>query len=1077
MHKILLAISIILLSSLSLYAQRTQKYNQPEADLAAAVRLYEQERYVAAKKQFEKVIERIFPPSELEEEQRIYREARFYKAISTAQLRQKDADLQLLAFIENYPEALEVSEAKFFLGQFYFISKKYREVIPVLASLDASLLSLQQAAAAHYYLGYSYFTKNQHKEAKRELEQISGLKNEYHYPANYYLGLIAYEAGDGEEALQYFYKLKESANYARIIPYYISKLLFELNRYDEMLAYALPLSANKEIKQLANINYLIAQAYFRKSEFVKAIPYLKRYQEQGGQLVSEDYYQLGYAAYIAKEYKEAVRNLSKTASRTDSVGQSATFILGDCYLRLGQKEQALSSFYAASRLSYDLEIQETAAFNHAKLGYELNIHPQSLSWLKDFVTSYPRSKYADEAREHLGNLLLSTKNFREAVEVIEGISGRNLTINRSYQKVAYFRGVELFNQGIFHEAVKFFDKSLSQPIDKTIAAQSHFWKAESLYRLNNLRAATTEFQKFVQAYPVTSGLEPENSIVAAHYGLGYCYFKQQEYLLAVSHFEKAYQGILNGDKDIQYHQFIQNIYGDVLLRLGDAHFALNAYQDAVNYYQLVVDRKLSGGDYANFQQAILLGLLNQREKKVASLQALISQYPTSLYLDNAILELANNYFINLEYAKALGMIDTLERKRPNSLLLKNALLVKGLVYYNQEQFDQALLAYKRVITDYPKTQESRDALAGIKNIYIQRNEVETFLQFAATVPSASVTLSEADSITFQAAELVYNQNECGKAIAELTKYINKFPDGFFAVNARFLRADCYGREDRTELMLQDLRFVADQARNLYSERTYARLAKHYFGRKDYAEAISYYLKLESNSDSRWNVLDAYQGLMRSYFAVEQWEQAGVYANKLLDFEHTGESLRFDARLVLARLLLQNNQLSDAFVAFTSLYEQTKSETGAAAKYFIAEIQFKRQEFVPCQNTIFELVDKIPYYDYWIGRAFLLLAETYVALDEDFQAIATLQSIIENRAADEITAQARQRLEELRARQVAKRSPQPKQSPPDDGGGGQGEDELDGEDDGAGTENEKDGAEEKSEEGDEIQPEKGEQGHE
>lgn len=1002
-------------------AQRTQIFNEPQAKLENARKLYEQERYVAAKRQYEQVLSEVFPPDESKEQQEMYRQARFYRALSTAQMRQKDADFQLLSFIEDFPEALEVSEAKFFLGQYYFISKKYKEVIPVLSTLDASLLKIDQSAKAHYYLGYSYFTRDDFAKAKQELEQISSLKNEYHYPANYYLGVMAYKDGDLNAALAYYGKLRESANYGRIVPYYIAKVQFELGQYDALLAEALPLSSNKEVKQLANLNYLIAQAYFRKNEFVKAIPYLKRYQEQGGQLVSEDYYQLGYAAYVSKDYRVAVSNLSKAASRTDSIGQSATFMLGDSYLKLGQKEQALTSFYAASRLAIDLEIQETAAFNHAKLGYELNIHPQSLTWLKDFLASYPRSRYADEAREHLGNLLLSTKNFKEAVEVIDNIKVKNLTINKSYQKVAYYRGVELFNQGVFLESLRMFDKSLSQPIDKNLTAMALFWRAESNYRLGDLKNAVADFQRFIQAYPVTTGLEPENSMAAANYGLGYSYFKQTEYLLAISHFESALKDIQSADKKVQQHQFMQSIYPDVLVRLGDAHFAIKAYPQALTYYQQVISRTLPGADYANYQEAILYGLTGQREKKVQSLQGFQKRFPGSLFLDNAMLELANTHFLGGNEEAALRQIDSMVLRRPNSLLLKNALLIKGLILYNQEKYPKALEAYKQVVSNYPKTQESRDALAGIKNIYIQLNDIDSYLAYAGSVPSATVTLSEQDSITFQAAELVYNQNNCDKAIPELTRYLNRFPDGFFAVNARFLRADCYGRNKQQELMLQDLRFIADQPRNLYSERTYARLAFHAVKEANHQDAIKYFSLLEQNSDSRWNLLDAYQGLMRSYFAVGNAEMARTYANRVKQFEFSDEAGKSEADLVLGQLLLAEGSLSDALLTFTRVYEQTKSETGAAAKYFIADIQFKRQEYVPAQNTIFELVDKIPYYDLWIGRAFLLLAETYVALGEDFQAIATLQSIVDNRAEDAITLQARTRLAELKARQVGNRS--------------------------------------------------------
>ncbi len=1028
------ALVLLLCFSILVKAQRTQIYDANQEQMRMIESLYQNSRYVAVKRQSERLMAAIFPPSELKEDQDVYRRAKYYRALSTAQLRQKDADHQLLAFIEEYPDALEVNEVKFFLGQFYFISKKYKEVIPVLSSLDASLLALDQSAKARYYLGYSYFTRDMFKEAKQAFEQISGLKNEYHYPANYYLGVIAYQEGEGEAALAYFDKLRESANYARIIPYYITKLQFELGRYDALLAYALPLSANKEVKQLAAINYLIAQAYFKKGEFVKAIPYLKRYQEQGGQLVSEDYYQLGYAAYVGRDYKEAVKYLSKAASRTDSVGQSATFMLGDSYLRLGLKEQALSSFYAASRLNVDVDIQEMAAFNHAKLGYELNIHPQSLTWLKDFLANYPTSKFGDEAKELLGNLLLSTKNFKEAVEVIEAIAARNLTINRSYQKVAYYRGVEVFNQGVYQEAVKNFDKSLSQSIDKNITAKALYWKAEALYRLGDLAGAIADYQRFIQAYPVTDGFEAENTLFAAHYGLGYAYFKRQEYVLAITQFEAGLKDLQKQPAKVQNQAFAQSAYGDMLLRLADAYFAISTYTEALRHYQAVMAKNLTGADYANYQEAILFGLLKQKDKKVSALLQFQKRFPGSLYLDNAILELANTYFLDDNYQQALKQIETLSEKRPNSLLLKKAILVKGLVYYNQEQYQAALDAYKAVIAQYPKTQEARDALVGVKNVCIQLNKVDEYLAFAATVPSATVTLSEEDSITFQAAELAYNQNDCDNGIASLTRYINRFPDGYFVVSARFLRADCYGRKGDTTLMLQDLVFVADQPRSLYSERVYARLAKLYSTKRDTAQAVKYFGLLEQNSDSRWNYLDAIQGLMRAYFGQSEKALAKAYAEKIKQFEHADEQAKLEADLVLAQLQLQDGQLSEALLAFTAIYEQNKGEYGAAAKYYLAEIQYKRADYALAQQTIFELVDKIPYYDTWIGKAFLLLAETYVALEEDFQAIATLQSIVDNRAADAITLQAQRRLDELKARQVKGRSTAPGAMNPEGGEG-------------------------------------------
>lgn len=1012
MQRLLLFIGLLFISHQAL-AQRTRIHEDPEGSLRYGKELMERQKYAAAKSVFEAILNEEFPKTDVNLQTELIKEASFYRAIAGVELRQTDADYRLLQFIETYPEDLRSDEAKFYLGRYYFESKKYRDVIRVLSGTESIYFNTAQAAAYHYYLGYSYFTRDSFEMAKTSLLEVSELQSEYRYPANYYLGFIAYQNGENELALKHFMRLTDSKHYNRIVPYFIAKLYFEQGRYEDMLQYTLPLSGNREVKNQAGINYLIAQAYIRQEAYIKAIPYMNRYLEMSGNGSSNDYYQLGFAQYQAKEYAASVANLSKSTNRKDTIGQHASYLLGDVFLKLGQKEKALSSFYATSKLNFDPEIQELAAFNHAKLGYELNIHPQSLTWLREFLVNFPKSAYADEVRTLLGELLLSTKNFKEAVQVIEAIQERNLAINRSYQKVTYFRGIELFNQGVYHEAVKLFDKSLTQAIDKNFTAQAYFWKGESLYKLNKLKDAITELQKFVQTWPATTGLEVENSLITAYYTLGYAWFKQNDFLSAIANFEKSYENLRSADKKVQMNAYIGAMLGDLLLRLGDAHFAANSYPDAQGYYQQAIDRRVAGSDYATFQKAILQGLTNNAEQKITTLKKLLIDYPASLYFDNALLELANTYFIQDKLSLAQQSFDRLIKERPNSLLLKNAYLIKGLIHYNEEQYEAAIKNYKMVVEGYPKTAEARDALNGIKNIYIQQNNVEAFFSYAATVPSAGVTINLQDSITFQAAELVYNQGNCELAVSELSKYLTRFPDGYFAIQARFLRADCYDKQLKFEFMEQDLLFVVAQKRSLYSERSHARLAKYYVSSKNWSKAISQFESLEQLSDSRWNIRDAYLGQMRAYTQLKDTAKSRVYAEKVTSFPHSTEQDKLEAATIFGELAFEGGDLSTAYLQFSAIYEVTKNEFGAKAKYYIAAIQLKRNELAACQASVFELVDKIPYYDEWIARAFLILAETYIAQADYFQANATLQSIIDNRDEDDITRKAAERMAEIK----------------------------------------------------------------
>src|SRR5690606_13291915 len=124
-------------------------------------------------------------------------------------------------------------------------------------------------------------------------------------------------------------------------------------------------------------------------------------------------YQYSFSLYKNGQYQEALPGFEKLASRNDSLGQNAAFHLGDAYLQTDDKLKARNAFYAASKNSFDKDIEEAALFNYAKLSYENNFQREAIITLQDFLKKYPKSKFADEATGLLGQMLYNTKNYRE----------------------------------------------------------------------------------------------------------------------------------------------------------------------------------------------------------------------------------------------------------------------------------------------------------------------------------------------------------------------------------------------------------------------------------------------------------------------------------------------------------------------------------------------------------------------------------------------------------------------------------------------------------------------------------------
>ncbi|HEY1008710.1 MAG TPA: hypothetical protein VGE58_01285, partial [Daejeonella sp.] len=103
--------------------------------------------------------------------------------------------------------------------------------------------------------------------------------------------------------------------------------------------------------------------------------------------------------------------------------------------------------------------------------------------------------------------------------------------------------------------------------------------------------------------------------------------------------------------------------------------------------------------------------------------------------------------------------------------------------------------------------------------------------------------------------------------------------------------------------------------------------------------------------------------------------------------------------------------AEALKFFQLVADKTQTVTGAEAKYNVANLQYEKGEYKTSLATAFELTNKMPSHDYWVAKTYILIADNYVGLKDNFQAKSTLQSIIENYESDDddILATAKEKL--------------------------------------------------------------------
>ena len=126
-------------------------------------------------------------------------------------------------------------------------------------------------------------------------------------------------------------------------------------------------------------------------KYKEAIPFLKDYTGKKGKWNNTDFYQLGFAYYKQNDFENAIRYFNKIIDEKNYVSQNAYSYLGECYLNLDKKTEALNAFKTASEMDFNKNIKQDAALNYAKLSYEAGNPFKSVAEvLQNYLKAYPK---------------------------------------------------------------------------------------------------------------------------------------------------------------------------------------------------------------------------------------------------------------------------------------------------------------------------------------------------------------------------------------------------------------------------------------------------------------------------------------------------------------------------------------------------------------------------------------------------------------------------------------------------------------------------------------------------------------
>jgi tetratricopeptide (TPR) repeat protein len=930
--------------------------------------------------------------------------------LKTAEAGAVDSAKALLSTIVDEPVRDRISLA---IARYYFVHSQLAAAIPYYESAGIANLSNVEIADAKFELAYCYFNNRQFEQANTLLSVMKEVPGKYYSPGNYNYGLLTYTQGDYNAALKSFERIKDESIYRPVVPYYMAEIYYFMGDRDKALAEALRLINLPEKLYYDNeLHLLAAQCLFEAGRYGDALPYFEHYYEHTEKIRKEELYEMGYAYYRVNEWKSAIDKFKPLSEARDSLGQTAMYLLGDCYLKTGNKESARNAFGICASMPYNAGQREAALLLHAKLSYETGFADDAMRSVRTLLSDYPNSSYKDAVQLLQSQLYLETSNYKDAYEALASTSARGAEYARVHQRAAYGYALQQWQAGRMADANILLSEALNDAASPDYTAAAQFWKAEAAYRLHQYDSAALFAQQFLSATGAHAGAAKLSAAVTpahASLTLGYASMERKDFTQAQAAFGQA-KSNANG-----------SLAANASLRQADAYFMQKEFAKAAPLYASAAAGAGADADYARLQSAIIAGLRGDDAEKTRLLQTIISTVPTSSYASEARYELGVSQIAASHYDIAIGTLQPLTAEKSNAFAAK-AVLKTGTAQQQLDQDDKALETYKQLLRDFPAAPERSDALAAVKSIYIERNQPDAYTALLKEYSLPQASDEELDAAYYNAAEVQYAAAKWDAAATGFGRYLEMYPTGAKALKARYYLANSLYNAKAYRPARQAYDTLLQQPWNNYSEESATKAAEMAMADTAWADASRYYEVLAQHSTSNTVRVRAFTGLMRTTDRMGNATEASRYADSLLMLYDVPVPVHDEALMRTLRRRIASNEKSPALdSALKALSQSENGVIAAEARYTIAQALLSAGKLKEAEAAASNNIKKSAGYEYWLVKTYLLLSDVLIAEKDYFNARATLQSVAQNSRIPALKAEAQRKLDELKGVEKSKLS--------------------------------------------------------
>lgn len=946
-----------------------------ETAYSTGIELFEKEKYAAAKLLFGQYISQ-----NIESTDHIHA----YSYLTLCALYLKNTDFEYYAGLleEKYPNHPIVLGTYAKIGSHFFSQNEYAQAIKYFKRLNLSKPQAKNLGIIYQFAKCYYHTK-EYKEASRLFSLIKGGEHQYAYLASYYAGYLAYQRGSYASALADVLKAVDDSAIKQEAEILLVSIYYRQQRYQNVIDYILK---NNKI-DIPTFDLLLGDSYFMQGDSVLALAYFEKYIKHSK--VQKDrnlFYKIAtaYTSSYVNKLQLAALYFGKVADAEDSLAQVGAYQLGFISVRLKDKNGAINAFEKCRRLNFNKELQKSAAFNYLKLNFEIDNVKNAISGCSFYERNFPQDENLALVSAMRNQAYLNTANYAVAMQYIEQMKYKDEKVQLAYQRFAFNRAVELFDNREFFQARNALRKSLQYPHQSKLLNATYFLLGEVFWAIHQPDSALVYYKKVETA----SEYADETLL-----GIAHTHFVKDNYADAIYYFQKYLGTPAPKQREEAYS------------KLADCYFKQKDYATALKNYELARENGATNITYSYYQRALCLIELNrandaedlfnlfEEREPMHPLMDWVNYHRALIYTQQSRKDLSVNILTRI--------IDKPENSGQSSTkILPYVLLKRADIYAEKFENTKAIGDYKVIIERFPATAPSEQAL----------QRLQDFQMRGITVPNLNYLISRnirprAPSPSFQSrdfeiAKNYYEENDYRSAINTLSTFLKNNADPEAVREAEFLMGQCYqsiGETDRASAYFEksDLKKGILKSAEIDLQIGF------------YDKAISKYTKILAEYAEAEEKIDAKIGLVKAYFALKDTKKCMDYLADLKEQRYSQAA----AYLYFGKIYLAQGQYEDALHAFGKVIETSTDEYAAEAQYLSGSVYRYQENYLVSNEELQKVKQKYPTYTSWVYESLFLIAENYLALDNFFQAKSTIQWIIDNSQNAKTVNRAKEKLKE------------------------------------------------------------------